>query len=123
MTEAAAAYMGPATIGYKQAAELLFTAEFFGADKALDYGIATRIYSDEELLPKALEKAREIAQWPIDSLVEIKRIMKAMHGDKIASARKLEMEGFGKLMGGPANMEAFSAFMERRPPDFKQFRK
>lgn len=123
VTEAAAAYMGPATIGYKQAAELLFTAEFFGADKAFEYGIATRIYSDEELLPKALEKAREIAQWPIDSLVEIKRIMKAMHGDKIASARKLEMEGFGKLMGGPANMEAFSAFMERRPPDFKQFRK
>ena len=123
VTEAAAAYMGPATIGYKQAAELLFTAEFFGADKALDYGIATRIYSDEELLPKALEKAREIAQWPIDSLVAIKRIMKAMHGDKIDSARKLEMEGFGKLMGGPANMEAFSAFMERRPPDFKQFRK
>jgi enoyl-CoA hydratase/carnithine racemase len=123
VTEAAAAYLGPATIGYKQAAELLFTAEFFGADKALEYGIATRIYSDEELLPKALEKAREIAQWPIDSLVEIKRIMKAMHGDKIASARKLEMEGFGKLMGGPANMEAFSAFMERRPPDFKRFRK
>lgn len=123
VTEAAAAYLGPATIGYKQAAELLFTAEFFGADKALEYGIATRIYSDEELLPKALEKAREIAQWPIDSLVEIKRIMKAMHGDKVALARKLEMEGFGKLMGSDANMEAFSAFMERRAPDFKQFRK
>ena len=117
------AYLGPATIGYKQAAELLFTAEFFGAEKALDYGIATRVYSDEELLSKAMEKAREIAQWPIDSLVEIKRIMKAMHGDKVSEARKLEMEGFGKLMGSPANMEAFSAFMERRPPDFKQFRR
>jgi len=123
VTEAAAAYMGPATIGYKQAAELLFTAEFFGADKALQYGIATRVYSDDELVTKALEKAREMAQWPIDSLVEIKRIMKAMHGDKVVVARKLEMEGFGKLMGSPANMEAFSAFMERRPPDFKQFRK
>jgi hypothetical protein len=123
VTEAAAAYMGPATIEYKQAAELLFTAEFFGADKALEYGIATRVYPDDELLPQALEKAREMAQWPIDSLVEIKRMMKAMHGDRVALARKLEMEGFGKLMGSDANMEAFSAFMERRPPDFKQFRK
>lgn len=123
VTEAAAAYLGPATIGYKQAAELLFTAEFFGADKALEYGIATRVYTDEELSSKALEKAREMAQWPVDSLVEIKRIMKAMHGDKIDLARKLEMEGFGKLMGSPANMEAFSAFMERRAPDFRQFRK
>ena len=49
--------------------------------------------------------------------------MKAMHGDKVARVRKLEMEGFEKLMGSPANMEAFTAFMERRTPDFKQFRK
>lgn len=123
VTEAGAAYLGPATIGYKQAAELLFTAEWFGADKALDYGIATQVFPDDELLPRAIDKAREMAQWPVDSLVEIKRIMKAMHADKIALARKLELEGFSKLMGGEANMEAFAAFMEKRPPDFKQFRK
>ena len=123
VSEAGAAYLGPATIGHKQAAELLFTAEFFDADKAVEYGIATRALSDDELLPTALDKAREIAQWPIDSLVELKRIMKAMHGDKVTQARKLEMEGFEKLMGSPANMEAFSAFMERRAPDFKRFRK
>jgi len=123
VTEAAAAYLGPATIGPKQAAELLFTAELFGADKALEYGIATQVFADDELLPKAIEKAREMAQWPIDSLVAIKRIMKAMHNDKVALARKLEMDGFAELMGSVANMEAFSAFMERRSPDFKQFRK
>lgn len=122
VTEAAAAYLGPATIGHKQAAELLFTAEFFNAQKALDYGMATRVLADDELLPTALEKSREMAQWPIESLVGIKRIMQAMHGDKIAQARKLEMEGFERLMGSPANMEAFAAFMERRPPDFRQFR-
>ena len=122
VTEAAAAYLGPATIGHKQAAELLFTAEFFGADKALQYGIATRVLPDAELLETALEKSREMAQWPIESLVEIKRIMRAMHGDKVAEARRLEMEGFERLMGSPANMEAFAAFVERRPPDFKQFR-
>lgn len=123
VTEAGAAYLGPATIGYKQAAELFFTAEWFDADKALDYGIATQVFPDDELLPRALAKAREIAQWPVDSLVEIKRTMKAMHTDSVARARKLELEGFGKLMGGEANVEAFSAFMERRPPNFKQFRK
>jgi enoyl-CoA hydratase/carnithine racemase len=123
VTEAAAAYLGPATIGHKQAAELLFTAELFDAEKAREYGIATRVLPDETLLPTALEKAREMAQWPVESLVEIKRIMKSMHSDNIARARRLEMEGFEKLMGSPANMEAFTAFMERRAPDFKQFRK
>lgn len=123
VTEAGAAYLGPATIGYKQAAELIFTAEWFGADKALAYGIATQVFPDDDLLPRALDKAREMAQWPVESLVEIKRIMKAMHKDKVARARKLELEGFGKLMGGVANVEAFTAFLEKRSPDFKQFRK
>jgi enoyl-CoA hydratase/carnithine racemase len=123
VTEAAAAYLGPATIGYKRAAELLFTAELFDAGKALEYGIATRVYPDEELLPRALDKAREMAQWPIDSLVEIKRIMKAMHRDKVALARELEAEGFRRLMGSAANLEALSAFMEKRAPSFKPFRR
>ena len=122
VTEAAAAYLGPATIGHKQAAELLFTAEFFGAEKALEYGMATRVLPDAELLPTALEKSRQIAQWPVEALVGVKRIMRAMHSDKVAQARKLEMEGFERLMGSPANMEAFAAFMERRAPDFRQFR-
>lgn len=123
VTEAAAAYLGPARIGHKHAAELIFTAEWFDAEKALAYGMATQVLPDDVLLERATDKAREIAQWPVDSLVEIKRTMKAMHEDRIALARTLEIRGFAKLMGGPANVEAFSAFMEKRPPDFKQFRK
>ena len=53
---------------------------------------------------------------------EMKRNMKAMHMEKIQQARELEMKGFEKLMGSDENMEAFMAFQERRPPDFKQFR-
>ena len=121
VTEAAAAYLGPVTIGHKQAAELLFTAEFFGAEKALQYGMATQVFEDDELMAKALHKARQMAQWPIDSLVAVKRIMKAMHGEKVALARKLEMKGFAELMGSKANMEAFTAFMERRRPISNSF--
>lgn len=122
VTEAAACYLGPLTIGYKQAAELFYTAEWFGADKAREYGLATRVFTDDALLEEATKKAREMAQWPIPSLVLMKQNMKALHMDKIQAARKLEMEGFGKLMGTDENMEAFTAFQERRAPDFKQFR-
>jgi len=122
VTEAAACYLAPARIGHKQAAELIFTAEWFGADKARDYGIATAVFPDAELHDRAFAKATEIAQWPITSLVEMKRMMKALHADPIAMARRLEWEGMAKLSGGGENMEAIMAFMEKRPPDFKQFR-
>lgn len=123
VTEAAAAYLAPISMGRKQAAELLFTAETFDAQKALDYGIATQLLPDESLLSVARAKAREMAQWPIESLVEIKRLMKAPHAEEIARVRKLELQGFAKLMGSPGNVEAFTAFLEKRPPNFKQFRK
>jgi enoyl-CoA hydratase/carnithine racemase len=123
VTEAAACYMAPLSIGQKHAAELLYTAEWVDADRAVEYGIATRSYPDAELLDAATGKARQMAQWPISSLVEMKRMLKSFHRDDIARARKLEGAAMARLFGGPENKEAISAFLERRDPDFKQFRK
>jgi enoyl-CoA hydratase/carnithine racemase len=123
VTEAAACYLAPLAIGQKQAAELLYTAGWVDAERALEYGIATRIHRDDEVLERATDKAREMAQWPVSSLVEMKRLMKSFHGEGVAQARKLENEAMARLFGGPENKEAITAFIERRDPDFKQFRR
>ena len=123
VTEAAASYLAPLVIGPKQAAELLYTADWVDAERALEYGIATRIYSDEDVLTEAIAKARQIAQWPVSSLVEMKRLVKSFHTESIAKARSLENDAMAKLFGGPENKEAITSFIEKRKPDFKQFRK
>jgi enoyl-CoA hydratase/carnithine racemase len=123
VTEAAACYLAPEVMGRKQASELIFTAEFFDAAKALETGIATAVLPDADVLPTALAKAREIAKMPVPSLVAIKRLMKQAHAEPIARARKLEMEGMMALAGTPENIEAVTAFLQKREPDFKQFRK
>jgi enoyl-CoA hydratase/carnithine racemase len=123
VTEAAASYMAPLVIGQKQAAELLYTADWVDAERALDYGIATRIYPDDQVLTEAVSKARQMAQWPVSSLVAMKRMLKSFHTDSIAQARALENRAMGELFGGPENKEAITAFIEKRQPDFKQFRK
>ena len=123
VTEAAACYMAPLVIGQKQAAELLYTADWVDAERALAYGIATRIYPDEQVLTEATAKARQMAQWPVSSLVEMKRMLKSFHKDSIAQARSIENAAMGRLFGGPENKEAIQAFIEKREPDFKQFRK
>jgi enoyl-CoA hydratase/carnithine racemase len=123
VTEAAAAYMAPLVIGQKQAAELLYTADWVDAQRALDYGIATRIYPDDQVLAEATAKARQMAQWPVTSLVEMKKMLKSFHRENIATARAAENDAMARLFGGPENKEAISAFIERRDPDFKQFRK
>ncbi len=123
VTEAAACYLAPLVIGQKQAAELLYTADWVDAKRALEYGIATRILPDEEVLTEATNKARQMAKWPVSSLVEMKRMLKSFHVEQVARARQMEDEAMARLFGSPENKEAIQAFIEKREPDFKQFRK
>ena len=116
--EFASSYLLQANIGARRAAELMYTAEWITAERALECGIATRVYADVDLLPASLAKAREIAQWPVNALRETKRCMKRVHQQGIDAAFAAEHEGMQKQVGSPENMEAITAFLEKRRPDF-----
>jgi len=121
--EFASSYMLQKLIGPQRAAELLFTTEWIDADKALETGIASRKFKDDELLPNAMAKATEIAQLPLASLLETKRCLKLAHKAGIETALKIEQEAMDRLAGGPASMEAIMAFMEKRKPNFRNLKK
>jgi enoyl-CoA hydratase/carnithine racemase len=121
--EFASSYMLQMRIGPKLAAELLFTTEWIDADKALQTGIASRKFKDDELLPNAMAKATEIAQLPLSSLLETKRCLKTAHRAGIEAALKVEQEAMDRLAGGPASIEAMMAFMEKRKPNFRNLKK
>jgi enoyl-CoA hydratase/carnithine racemase len=121
--EIGSSYTLQANIGRQRAAELMFTAEWIDAARAVETGLAARCYPDDRVLDEALAKAREIAQWPVSSLRAIKQTLQAAHRAGIEAARKLEDELMMQLAGSPENVEAIMAFMQKRPPDFKQFRK
>ena len=59
-----------------------------------------------------------LAEKPISSLVESKRLITAPLRERIEAARAGENGAFQKLMAGPANQEALRAFAEKRKPDF-----
>jgi enoyl-CoA hydratase/carnithine racemase len=115
-------YQLQAIIGARKAAELMYTSEWINADKAVSLGIASAQFADEDVLEQSMIKAREIAQWPVNSLVETKRLMRSVHRAAIHSAMGGETEGMARLAGTPENIEAVVAIMEKRKPDFKQFR-
>lgn len=120
--ELASSYLLQATIGKQRAAELFYTAEWIDAQRAVETGIAARAYPDEELLPAALEKAREIAQWPVSSLQATKRTLLVAHAAGVQAAIEAEDKGMLEQAGSPANREAITAFIEKRKPDFKKLR-
>ena len=121
--EIASSYTLQANIGRQRAAELMFTAEWIDAARAIELGMAARRLPDEDVLAATLEKAREMAQWPVSSLRAIKQTLQVAHRAGIEAARKIEDERMMQLAGSPENVEAVKAFLEKRAPDFKQFRR
>jgi len=121
--EFASSYLLQALVGPQRAAEMLMTTEWIDADKAVAAGIAARKCKDDELLESALAKAAEIAQWPLISLRETKRCLKAAHKAGVEAAIKIEHEAMDKLSDTPEKTEAMMAFIERRKPNFRNLRK
>lgn len=121
--EIASSYTLQANIGRQRANELMFTAEWIDAARALELGLVVRVLPDAELLEVSLAKAREIAQWPVTALQAIKRTLQVAHRAGIAAAREVEDRAMLALAGSPENVEAITAFLQKRAPDFKQFRK
>jgi len=117
--EAASSYLLPTQIGHQRAAELLFTAAWIDAARALELGLVSRVLSRDELLPAAREKALEIAAMPLGSLRYTKRLLVDVRREGVADARRREDAGFVARVGSPENAEALRAFFEKRPPDFR----
>lgn len=120
--EAASSYLLPALVGPRLAGELLFTAEWIDARRAVEVGIATRAFPDAEVLDATLLRARDIAQFAVGSLQATKRTILAARHAAMKAALAVEDRQMMSQVGSPENMEALQAFMEKRPPDFRKLR-
>ncbi len=116
--EAASSYLFPLLLGRQRASWLLLSSEWFSAEECERMGLAWRVIPPEALMAETLAVARQLAAKPIASLIETKRTMVAAHRDLIRAARSRENRAFARLLGQPANLEAFAALGERRDPDF-----
>jgi enoyl-CoA hydratase/carnithine racemase len=73
------------------------------------------------LLPYATAQAAKLVAVPAASLRATKALMK---GDQVAANQAKmaeEMGHFGRMLTAPEAKEAFTAFFEKRRPDFSRF--
>lgn len=109
-TEASASLLLPVTVGWQEAAHLLFTEPWVDAAEALRLGLAWKVVPDAELLDVAMELARRIGAMPVPSLVATKSLMLAARVDAVKAARAREDAEFERLVGSPENQAALAAF-------------
>ncbi|GAA6141394.1 enoyl-CoA hydratase [Hydrogenophaga sp. 5NK40-0174] len=118
--EAASSLLVPQMFGYHRAAEALMLGEPFMAEAALEVGLVNRVLPPTEANNYAQSVARKLATKPLSSLVETKRLMKGAQQERVLKVMQEEGASFGRMLGEPAAREAFTAFMERRAPDFSK---
>jgi enoyl-CoA hydratase/carnithine racemase len=116
--EAASSVLVPQLMGYPRAAEALLLGEPFSAETALEIGLINRIVPPAGVSALAQQQARKLAAKPLSSIIETKRLMKKSNAGLVAACMADEGDSFGRMLGEPAAREAFSAFVQKRKPDF-----
>ena len=109
----------PRLCGISKATELLLSGRTFLGTEAVEYGVATRAYPAADVLPAALELARDIAVNAAPLPVAIsKRLIWEGVGVSVSQFRNKEGQLFSFTTRHPDAREGTKAFFERREPQW-----
>ncbi len=110
----------PRLVGFGRAVELLLTGRIFSGADAAEYGLAAEALPGDDVLPRALQIADEIAQNTAPAAVGItKQLAYELLGetDREAAFHR-EWEAFRWLGRQDDAAEGVASFLEHRPPQF-----
>jgi len=109
----------PRLIGKARAMELSLLGERLPSEKALEWGLISRVVDDAELMPKAKELAQDLANGPTVSLRLIRRLYWESTDNSYEEQLNLERQ-MQRIAGSTSDFaEGVRAFLEKRPAKFK----
>jgi enoyl-CoA hydratase/carnithine racemase len=116
--EAGSSALLPSRIGYVRAFSMFALGERLDAAAALALGLANRVVAGGDLQAVALAACSALAAKPLGAVMATKRLMR--ESGAISARMAAEAEVFQERLKSPEAREAFTAFAERRKPDFSR---
>jgi enoyl-CoA hydratase/carnithine racemase len=118
--EAGSAWFLPRIVGLSQALRWCLNGALFPADEALKGGLVSEVVAPEDLLPRARQIARAIADNTAPVALAITRQMLWRLSESPTPDEVLKIDGaMAMTLGaGPDVREGVAAFLEKRPPNF-----
>jgi enoyl-CoA hydratase/carnithine racemase len=114
--EAASSLLLPLRIGHARAFAMFALGEALDGRTAASLGLANAALPASEVDAWARAAARALAARPVGALIATKRLMR--DAEAIWAVMQTEARIFGERLTTPEAREAFTAFAERRAPDF-----
>ena len=106
-------------VGLAKAKRLVMTAEMVTAQRALDIGLVEEVLAPDQLMPRAMELARQLAGRAPLALGLAKIVLNSCLDVDPQTGRNLERLGQSILKKTEDHLEGARAFVEKRRPDFK----
>jgi enoyl-CoA hydratase/carnithine racemase len=116
--EAASTLLLPRLAGRQRAARHLLLCEPFGVEEALSMGLVSHRVPAGGLENALKDLVRGLLEKPPAALRQTQRLLRAGTSGEILDRMKLESEAFAERLGSAEAKEAFTAFFEKRKPNF-----
>lgn len=106
-------------VGRGNAMEIILTGAMINAEKAFQIGLVNHVVPDDEVISKAEEIIEQISK---RSPRAVASAIRAINASLAAESEgfQVEIEEFSKCFGTADFKEGTRAFLERRPPNFKE---
>jgi enoyl-CoA hydratase/carnithine racemase len=116
--EAASTLLLPRLAGRRRAARYLLLGEPFGIEEAATIGLVSHTVAAGQLDAALKDVVSRLLAKPPSALAATQRLLRTGASQEILERMKLESELFAERLGSAEAKEAFTAFFEKRKPNF-----
>ena len=118
--EACSSWFLPRLVGISRAMEWVATGRVFDADEALHGGLVSEVLAPDQLLPRARELAREIADNTSAVSVALSRQMmwRMLGAAHPMEAHRIDSAGVAYMGASADGHEGVQSFLDKRPAEF-----
>ena len=106
----------PRLVGYRAAADLMFTGRNLSAAEALQMGLVNAALPADQVVPWATDKANQIAGLSRAAMTLLKQALRLGVGRWAETLPQIEQLYLEDLMSTADAHEGLTAFLEKRPP-------
>jgi 2-(1,2-epoxy-1,2-dihydrophenyl)acetyl-CoA isomerase len=109
----------PRAVGPTRAMEYFLTNRKLSAAEALQVGMLSRVFPDDELLPEARALVQRLAQGPTRAYAEVKSLVSASLRNGLETQLENERQGIVRSVSTDDFAEGVAAFVAKRSPRFQ----